>query len=496
MRVLLINPADAEDPAQRRLGNYMPPLSLMYLASALRRDGHDCRILDLYSATVPPDPLETVRCYAPGLIGIAAYSPTLDEAYSLARSVKAASPSTRIVFGGTHASYLPHACLRRDDVDCVVIGEGEQTLCELAAAFERGGGPSGIAGIAYCDGERVVVSPPRPLIDDLDSLPWPAYDLVDFDDYRLAPTRAVLHRRVSSILTARGCQYRCSFCSHHYGYDCRVRKRRLDEVVREMAHVRETYGVEEFRFEDCSLTSDPKRVIELCRLMRESRLGAVWNCDVRAETASEELFAAMRAAGCRRVFLGVESGSQAILSSLAMQKGITLAQAAKTVRLAKAHRMRINCSFVIGVPGETRESALRTFDFARELDPDYAMFTALAPSVGSRLFEQAVSQGKIDADSYRGGPYLAICSGQVPLVQMAGLKPGELSSLIERFNREFYFRPRYLLRRLAGIRSWREAAGLVWGALFVLRHRFGAIHGWLEAARCGRRQPCAGAKVG
>jgi len=455
------------------LENVMPPLSLMYLASALKQAGHEVGILDLYARPLPEDrALQTIRDRAPALVGFATYPGSIDQVYALARGLRAREPGVRIVLGGLYASYLPEVCLAQCPADAVVMGEGEATLVALAAALESRAELSGIDGICWRrDDGTPARTRPRAIAGDLDALAWPAYELIDFDAYRLPPTRAVTNGRVSSILSARGCSFNCSFCSHHYGYDCRVRVRRPEAVVDEMQHVVERHGVGEFRFEDCTLTADPARVRELCERITARRLPIVWNCDVRADTASDQLFAAMRAAGCRRVFLGVESGSEKILGAEGADKAIRLDQVRATVRLAKKHGLRINSSFVLGLPGETRETALESFRFALELDPDYAMFSVLAPVVGSKLFARAVKEGKIDVARYRGAHYLSAYAHSVDIVEMSELKADELVELMRRFNRGFYARPGYLLKRLFGARSLAELGCLFWGALHIFARR-------------------------
>lgn len=470
MKVLLINPPHDAGALERELGNYMPPLNLLYLASALRAAGHEPSLLDLYASPLPAArALELAAAGEPGLVGMAVYSPHAEEAFALAAALKRALPRARLALGGVHPSWLPEVCLGREGVDFVVRGEGERTLPALASALERGEALDAVAGLAFRREGKTVNTPPRALVEDLDELAPPAYDLLDFRAYRLAPTRAVTAGPVSSVLTSRGCPYACSFCSHHYGYKSRVRMRAPEKVVEEMARVVERYGVREFRIEDCSFTDDPSRVRRFCALLRARCPGVVWNCDVRADTASEELFADMRAAGCLRVFLGVESGSQRVLDSLGMNKDITLEQARRTVALARRHGMRINCSFVLGTPAETRETAEETYRFALELDPDYAMFSPLVPSVGSRLFEEAVAAGRIDPEAYQGANYLILRARGGSPVALSKLSGAELVELSDRFHRGFYGRPRYLLRRLLGIRSAREAVRLARGAGLVLR---------------------------
>ena len=468
MRVLLVHPPQRLGRAQRGLENVMPPLNLMYLASSLQKAGHQAAILDLYAEPRSgAAALEAMLAFKPDLAGFATYPGGLDEAYALVKDLKAAAPRVFVALGGLYASYLPETALSQCPADAAVLGEGEAALAELAGALEKKEELSGVAGLCLRKGSETVRTTPREFLPDIDALPWPAYELINFDAYRLPPTRSVTGGRVASVLSARGCNFNCSFCSHHYGYFCRVRSRKPEDVVAEMRHVSEKYGVKEFRFEDCTFTAEPERTKKICALLQERLPGIAWNCDVRADTASDALFAALRAAGCRRVFLGVETGSQKMLGELGANKDIRLDQVRNAVKLAKKHGLRLNCSFVLGLPGETRETALESLAFALELDPDYAMFSVLMPVVGSRIFDQAVKEGKIDPVTYRGGHYLSTYSDPKGVVEMSGLGAAELVELMRSFNKKFYSRPAYLLRRLAGVRSLAEIKNLGWGALHI-----------------------------
>lgn len=448
----------------------MPPLNLLYLASSLRRSGYEVKILDLYAEPLPrPQALEEMLRYRPDLAGFTTYPGSMDEVYPLVKGLKAAFPAVFVVLGGLYASYLPEIALSQCPADAVVLGEGEATLLELAAAVVGGGELALVSGLCYRRHGATFRTAPRAVRQKLDSLPWPAYELINFDAYRLPPTRAVTGGRVSSVLSARGCNFNCSFCSHHYGYFCHVRTRDPEDVVKEMNHVAEKYGVKEFRFEDCAFTAEPERARTICALLKKRLPGIAWNCDVRADTASDGLFSAMREAGCRRVFLGVETGSQKLLGEVGANKDIRLDQVRATVRLAKKYGLRINCSFVLGLPGETRETARESLDFALELDPDYAMFSVLMPVVGSRIFDQAVKQGKIDPVTYRGGHYLSTYADPAEVVSMCGLGAAELVELMRSFNKKFYSRPGYVLRRLAGARSFAELRSLAEGAAHIFR---------------------------
>lgn len=470
MKIILVHPPQPLRPAQRALENIMPPLSLMYLASSLRQAGHEVKILDLYAEPLPPaQALEKILRFKPDLAGFATYPGSIDEVYSLVKALRAGAPRVFIVLGGLYASYLPEIALSQCPADAAVLGEGEATLAELAAAVSGGGELAKVAGLCYRKHGETFRTAPRAVRMKLDALPWPAYDLINFDAYLLPPTRSVTGGRVSSVLSARGCNFNCSFCSHHYGYFCHIRSRDPGDVVKEMKHVAEKYGVKEFRFEDCAFTAEPERAKKICALLKAELPGIAWNCDVRADTASDALFSAMKEAGCRRVFLGVETGSQKMLGELGANKAIRLDQVREAVKLAKKHGLRMNCSFVLGLPGETRETALESLAFALELDPDYAMFSVLMPVVGSRIFDQAVKAGKINPVTYRGGHYLSTYAAPGEIVEVCGLKAAELAELMRSFNRKFYSRPGYALKRLAAVRSFAELRSLASG----VRHIFG-----------------------
>jgi len=485
MKILLISSGlKSMDVYQVKARGCMPPLNLMYLAAYLIKHGHEARIIDLYAEECSERQLlERIRRFDPSLVGFATYTASFDMTAQTAALVKKHFPGIMTVAGGIHASYLPEACLKSGAMDFVVIGEGEATCLELVERLEQGGSVSDVAGIAYRKDGKTVLTGPRPLIEDIDSLPWPAYDLVDFKNYYLGITRAVTSLPAASVLTMRGCPYRCTFCSHHYGYGGKVRRRSPRDVVAEIKKLHDDYGIKEFQFEDPSLTSDPAHVREICRLIQANGLDIYWNCNVRANTASEELFREMSAAGCRRALLGVESGSQEMLDR--MKKGISLDSVRKTVGLAAKYRMRVNAAFILGTPGETLETARRTYEFAKELDPDYVMFSVYIPSVGGELFETLARQGELDLDHVYGADYITVYSDREPLVEVSSVASPKLLSLMEDYTRGFYLRPRYILKRLRSLTSFGEAKRLLWGVALIFDHQLKTL-GRLTSGRKGR----------
>ena len=477
MKILLVSPGLRNmDVYQVRARGCMPPLNLMYIAAYLLKNGHEVRILDLYAEKLSESGIiERVKAFAPALAGFAAYTASFDMAAETAVLLKKNFPGLKTVAGGIHASYLPGACLKSGGLDFVVIGEGEETFLELADCLERSGDVSKVTGLAYLRDGRTVLTGPRALIEDINTLPWPAHQLVDFGKYYLGITRAVTSLPAASVLTMRGCPYKCTFCSHHFGYGGKLRKRAPADVVAEIKSLYDNYGIREFQFEDPSFTCDPGHVREICRLIKKSGLKIFWNCNVRANTASEELFREMSDAGCRRALLGVESGSQEMLDR--MKKGVTLDGVRRTVALAAKYDMRVNAAFILGTPGETLETARLTYEFAKELDPDYVMFSVYIPSVGGELFQTLADQGKLDLDNVYGADYITVYSEREPMVEMSSVPSARLLSLMEEFTRGFYFRPSYILKRLGRLTSFGEVKRTLWGVALIFSHQFRRLTG-------------------
>lgn len=300
----------------------------------------------------------------------------------------------KIVFGGPHATYLPYETLVKQCVDIVICGEGEGALVELAQRLEKGETLDGVKGVLYKDNDgQIKDNGSRPLIDDLDSILFPAYQLMDMEQYYPSVNSKFTNKGFASIITSRGCPHRCTFCSHKM-FGSKIRFRSVKNVVDEIELLTRKYRIGEFIFLDDTFTVDAKRVMAICDMISNRGLNITWTCNFRANNASVELYSIMRRAGCNGIHIGVESASQVVLNT--MKKDISLEQIRNAVRLAKKHIGHVVCGFIFGMPGDTMERAKRTIEFAKELNPDYATFTIATPIPGSELFEEALKKGLID----------------------------------------------------------------------------------------------------
>jgi len=395
LRVLLINPR-IRLPIDTRT---TPHLGLAYLGAVSERRGDTVRVFDLDVEDVP---LATaLREFQPHIVGITANTPQVRNAWSAAQEVKAVLPHVPVVIGGPHVSALPAESAARPEIDVVVRGEGEATWLELCAAVEQANfefqiSNFEIGGISYktADG-RVVHNPPQPAIADLDSLPWPAYHLFKMERYTsLQPAiDSVEGARSFSMMTSRGCPYRCSFCSQSIMPE-RWRARSPQNVLREWRHLVEDLGAQEIGLLDDSANIQRKRLLELCDLLIAEKLNHVpWIMvnGIRANLADEQLLGRMKAAGCKRTAFGVETGDPEIMKRI--NKHLTLDQVRAAFRAARKVGMETIGFFIIGLPGDNARTMEATIRFAIELDPLIANFSMMTPYPGTKVWEEIHAQG-------------------------------------------------------------------------------------------------------
>lgn len=443
--VLLINPLLAY-PRRNVWGKVSRPgipLGLGYLASYLQRAGIEVSILDAHLRK-----LDAARIAAalprekPRLIGVTAYTPRCAEAYRVAEVCKRVYSSVEVVAGGPHASAVPDEALETGAIDYVVRGEGEEALLMLA----KGQDPSEIPGLSWRrDGKITHSGDARPL-QDLDALPFPAYDLLDPRRYGVTVGRAY-RSPAASIIASRGCPYSCHFCqAPRLGKSFRIRS--AENVLSEMELLKDRYGVLEFAFQDDVLTANRKNLLDLCQLMLRRKLGVSWSCLSRVDNVDREMLSVMKASGCRQVGFGVESGSDDVLRSIG--KNTTVDQARTAVRLAKEAGLETVTYFILGLPGETHETIQNTLRLSRELGPDYCLYNIAVPLPGTRLYEEASRDGRLATSDW--SRYTA----SEAILSVPGLSADYIEQSYRRAYTSFYLDPRFLLRRVKKIRSVSE----------------------------------------
>jgi anaerobic magnesium-protoporphyrin IX monomethyl ester cyclase len=464
--IFLINPPFEEGASvgssrsMRHVLNVIPPLGLAYCAAALEKAGISVELFDC--AVERRDLCARLREAKPLIIGISATTPVFESAKALACRIRALLPGVRIILGGAHVTADPQAAMQSGCFDFGVVGEGEETIVELAGHILRGQPAAGkIAGIVFMAGPQPVATGARGFIVDLDTLPYPARHLLPpLERYR--PTPASFRRLPLGILiTSRGCPHRCTFCDRSvFGNNYRFRS--AENVLGEVEELTGRYGARELRFFDDCFALDKERVAAICAGLRKRRKKIGWSCLTTVASVNKELLREMRSSGCWQVLFGLESGDQRMLELL--KKGASLQQNCQAVRWAKEAGLSVRADFIVGTPGETEESLARTLDFAVSSGVDYAHFNKFVPYPGTELHAALRSRGH-HFDFSRGSSITA--HSEFIYIPETIKAPKAYKQFVNAAHRKFYLRPSYIAKRLFSIRSWEELAGQARGCAAI-----------------------------
>lgn len=440
LKFVLVNPPAPHIEAFSVVGIKVPPLGLAYLASVLERDGHDAKIIDAPALELSTSQIKNeLDKEQPEIIGVTATTPTVYNAFEVIRAAKEVCPDSFTVLGGPHPSFLPIETLKECPVlDAVCIGEGEETVVELAEAMKRDRKLSDVKGISFkSKGNAAMKTLPRPLIKELDSLPFPAWHLLPMDKYTVLGKKSV----ICHIMSSRGCPFQCTFCSSSLLFGKRYRARSAKNVVDEMEYLASKYHPESIEFSDDEFTLDRRRTEAICDEIKERRLSVPWACSSRVDTISNSLLEKMKKAGCFFIYYGIESGSQRVLNLI--KKGIRIEQVEKTVRLTKEAGINTLGSFIIGFPDETKKEIEETVKLSRKLKLDYAQFSIATPYPGTELYEVAKREGLLLTEDW--SKYTAA----KPVMAMKNLNVEEISKLFRKAYMKFYLSPKILLPNLS-----------------------------------------------
>ena len=454
MRVLLINPGMNLERLGRVAGllEPMPCIGVAYLAATLEQAGIHVRAVDMFAEGLgAAQVLERVMRFRPDVVGFTVMTPSAPVVTTLAGKIRQAAPATRIVLGGVHADVFASELVASGDADVVVHGEGEHAIVELVQAWAGGSEDlSGISGITWMADGQPQRTAERPLNTQLDDLPYPAWHLLPVHRYGLLPF-ADIARPVLTISASRGCPYRCDYCSLLHSHGKSYRRRDLTRVVDEYEFMVDRFGVKQIGFVDpifpLNKTDLPTFCEELLRRKLPDR--CVWLSETRADRLDPETCRLMYAAGCRRVLLGIESGSVRLLDNV--NKKLNPEQIREGVANARAAGIQTMGLFMIGLPGETPELTRQTVEFAVELDLDFAKFAITVPFPGSKLFEDAW-QKTLFRDDWEN--YVTFNTDPDALVwHPPGYDPRELIQLQRWSLRRFYLRPRQIRRQLFELKT-------------------------------------------
>jgi len=436
-----------------------PPYNLQCLAAFLHAHGYASRILDLSFAEDVADLQHLGGDHVPLLFGVTATTPEFPAAVRLVQSLKARFPSVPVVLGGIHTTALGVDAVAEAGADLGVIGEGEETLLELVRALDGAGASaslSGIRGLIHRQDGHLRENPRRPLLRDLDALPFPAWDALRAERYFIRPWHLIQRRsRTAVVMTSRGCPFGCTFCASHTTLGRPFRGRSARHVVDEIDALYHAHGVREFLFIDDNFTFDRDRAAAICEEILRRRLDISWRTPngVRIDTLDPPLVRLMKKSGCYLLGFGIESGDRAVLARV--RKRLDLARVADPVAMVRAQGVITFGYFILGLPGESYASVLETIRYAAGSALDLAHFGIFAPYPGSEDYDRMKDlPGMRDWDRYLF--YKPFPVSDVP--------PDELKALL-RFAYPFFFVRPSRLRLLAGElapRHWPEIARILY----------------------------------
>lgn len=370
--ILLVNPKEKGGFFEK-----MPPLGLLCIAANLEKYGWTVKIVDF---EVENRNLNYwLSQYEPQFLGISGTTHTRFESFNLAKEAKRFNQEIITIYGGVHATFTALDTLKNiKEIDIVLRGEGERTLLELIRVFKMGRKFLKIEGLSYRDNGKIIENPMAGRLN-LDSLPGPAYHLLDMKKYSL--NMEFVKKRGISLITSRGCLARCSFCSASRMFNHQITTRSAKNVLDEVEYLFKEYGFEGIKIFDSTLTIDKKHINSLCGEITGRGLIFPWECEIRIGTVEQKLLEKMKKAGCYYVNFGIESASQRVLDL--MRKGITIKQAEELLKLCYGLGIKTKVFFSFGHIGETTADVQKTFEF---IDKHQHLITTVASGAGVRIY--------------------------------------------------------------------------------------------------------------
>lgn len=457
MKILLLNPPfmdkyskSSRSPAVTKSGTIYFPLWLSYAAGVLDRAGYELKIIDAPAKLLTKETTMTqIMEFDPAFVVIDTSTPSINSDLAFAKSIKEANPLVKICLVGTHASACVAEILPQEAsyIDFIARHEYDFTLPEIAEVVQNKKKLEDVTGISYCMNGELKENPDREYIHNLDELPFVSYvykKYLDIKDYFYAhvsfPT--------VSIFSSRGCPSRCIYCVFSQVlFGKNYRKRSAQNLYDEFDYIAKEFPeVKEILIDDDNFAVDQKNVQEFCKLMIDSKLNLKWVVQCRI-TLKFETMVLMKKAGCRLVVVGYESGNQTILDG--MHKGITLDQSLKFNEAAKKAHMRVHGCFMVGNPGETKETMMETLEFSKKLRMDTVQYFPLIVYPGTEAYTWAKQNNYITAKSY--DEWLTVDGMHNTVISTPEVSSQELVDFCNYARKKFYLRPKYILMKLGEV---------------------------------------------
>lgn len=437
MRVLFINPSGGYYPQE------YPPLGILYVASYLRENGHIVSFFD--EGTFPQSSnyrlINFIDRFKPQILAFSLYTTNLNHTYTVMISLKNKYPLVAIVVGGPHATALPQRTLIEcPAIDFLIYGEGEITMLELTNAIDKGLNFNGVDGIYYRSKGGILNTKPRRLVENLDDLPFPAYELSKEFNYQFDPVRK--GERIATIMSSRGCPYNCAFCCKAV-FGNSYRKRSPQNVVAEIIYQRDYLGASEIYFMDDLFANDKVWLDSFYNELEKNNIDLPWKCLARVRGLDLDDYIKMERHGCYVIQFGVESGNDAVLKSI--NKNITKSDCLKAFQEARAAGINTYGFFIFGHKDDTAQTIKETLEFAKILSPDFVAFFTLVPFPGTQVYNFVEEKLKFAWDRIR---YVWVGSRKHLPISICSVSPQDLVRFEFDVGFEFYGRWQYLWKNI------------------------------------------------
>jgi radical SAM superfamily enzyme YgiQ (UPF0313 family) len=427
--------------------NYWQPLGTLYVAAALMQAGHEVKFYNGAFMT-HTEIMRELEVFQPKFVGLYSTAFGWDKAKKTAAAIREKIADVFLAVGGPYPVALQEKCLEDcPELDAVVTGEGEITVVEMLERLSINKSLETVEGIAFRAAKEIKKNPPRPLISELDALPFPARELLGEAGKYIPPPATYKRKPVAVIMTARGCNRKCLYCFQIDKYRKNgIRFRSVENVMTEIELVL-SQGYREIKFIDDTLAADYNRAMTIAREIKNRGLDFTWFASAVVNQVDKPLLQAFKEAGCWAILFGAESGVQKDLN--AIRKGITPAQIKKAVKEAQEVGLTVYTPFLFGIPGQTYADGLKTIEFVLELDPDIANFHAITPFPGTELYDNIEKYGTMSEDltdyTYQGAAFIPFT-----------MTREEIAELRQLALKKFYSRPKFLWRRVLALRSFND----------------------------------------
>jgi anaerobic magnesium-protoporphyrin IX monomethyl ester cyclase len=436
----------------------MPPLGIGYLASIARNMGHSVQVLNCLRDNISLEDFEEfIKSGKFDLIGISMMTFNFAEVKRYCSLIKNTSKGTKIILGGSHASGdYQDILIDIPDADFAVRGEGELGFKEFLNQLESDDSDlRKVPSLVWREGGKVVVNDCK-VVENLDDIEFPAWDLINPNEYPLSShTVFATNFPVAPMVVTRGCPFQCTFCAGRTVTGYKIRKRSVDNVMKEVDLLVKQYGVKEIHIEDDNFTFYRDFVVEFCEELIKRNYGISWALPngLRLDKVDDELIALMERSGLHYISVGIEFGTDRMLKLT--KKNLNVETIKEKVNMISKHKgIRINGFFLIGIPDETKEDILATIELSKNLPLDDAQFSNFIPLPGSPLFDRLKAEGKLVKN------YENFLVHKIPYVP-EGMTEGELKQLQRKAFIGFYLRPKSILKILLGIKNLRQIRTLL-----------------------------------